>query len=255
MIIGLLFTGNMPPHASSWKRLFAFRLPVFNALELRILPNRNAIPFHGLHASSHHLRQLYNLWHKWFSQGSRLHKPGGACILLRSFLPPNVSWFELGICYKDNTTDFVCSSNAINPPSLDPLMLIEFARTLTNSVVFPPILTISVVLSGVAFFLTLILFSPVVFNWRHARNIHFLCIASSAGATFFLFVTSLMTTFAISAVMSAIPTVSLQVIATERGILLEAFIWAAFGIWMLSFLWTWWLRWWEILERREIKRA
>lgn len=147
----------------------------------------------------------------------------------------------------------MCSSNAITPPSLDPLLLIEFARTLTSSVVFPPILTVSVVLSGIAFFLTLILFAPVVFNWKHARHLHFLCIASSAGAAFLLFVTSLMTTAAISGVMSAISTVSLQVVTTERGILLEAFIWAAFGIWTLTFLYVWWVRWWEILESRVVK--
>jgi len=161
----------------------------------------------------------------------------------------------LGICYKDAATDFVCSSNAISPPSLDPLMLIQFARTLTTSAVFPPILTVSVVLSGIAFFLTLILMVPILFNWRHARNIHFLCIVSAGAAAFLLFVIALMTTSAISGVMAAIPTVSLQVIVTERGILLEAFVWTAFGIWTFTFIFVWWLRWWEILERREVKLA
>jgi len=148
----------------------------------------------------------------------------------------------------------MCSSNAISPPSLDPLMLLEFARSLTTSVIFPPILTVSVVLGGVAYSLTLFLFFPLVFNWRHARNIHFLCITCSGAAAFLLFVTALMTTSGISGVMSAIPNVSLQVITTERGILLEAFLWAAFGIWSLGFILTWWLRWWEILERREVKQ-
>jgi hypothetical protein len=64
-----------------------------------------------------------------------------------------------------------------------------------------------------------------------------------------------MTTSSISGSLGGVTIISLQVIAAERGVLLEAFIWAACGVWSFAFLFVWFIRRWEILERREVKKA
>jgi len=49
--------------------------------------------------------------------------------------------------------------------------------------------------------------------------------------------------------------VSVNIITAQRGSLLEGILWAAFTMWFVSFVCAWLLRWWEILTRREVKRA
>jgi hypothetical protein len=149
----------------------------------------------------------------------------------------------------------VCSSLAINPPSVDPLMLLDFARTMPKSVVPEALLAVCIALSAVAISLNLSLSIPVVFHWRHAQNVHFLCIGASGGTAFFLLILGMVTTSAISGAIAALNIVSLQVVFTERGVLLEGFVWAAFGLWFFIFLYMWWIRWWQILEVRQLKRA
>ena len=145
--------------------------------------------------------------------------------------------------------------DAINTPSSDPLMIIDFARSFTTeSVVLPGVLILSMVLGGIVLLIELFLFNPIVFHWKHARNLHFTAIISAAATCFFLFVASLNTTSAVSASIAAITTVSLQVVEAERGILLEAFLWSACSLWFLVFVFLAWIRWWEILERRETKK-
>jgi hypothetical protein len=159
------------------------------------------------------------------------------------------------MCLSDNSTAVACSTNAaVEAPNADPLMTIGFARSLTNSVLSPPLLVFSMALSVSALLIALLLSFPVIFDWQHARNLHVMCIVFAGAAAFFLFVTALMTTSAISGGISAISTISLEVLTAQRGVLLEASLWAAFGIWSFAFLFTWWIRWWEILERREKKR-
>jgi hypothetical protein len=143
--------------------------------------------------------------------------------------------------------------DAINSPGRDPLMIIDLSRSLINSVIPPWTLILSMVLGGIVLLVEIFLHVPIVFNWRHARNLHFTTIVSAVATCFFLFVASLNTTSAISASIATITTVSLQVVEAERGILLESFLWTACGIWLLVFVFLTWLRWWEILERREQK--
>jgi hypothetical protein len=147
-----------------------------------------------------------------------------------------------------------CSVDAINAPSIDPLMLLVFAKSMAHQVVSSPLLIASMAFSGAALLAALPLCLPVVFNWKHARNVHATCIFMAGSATFLLFVTALCTTAAVSAAISAIATVTLQVVEVERGTLLEALLWTAVGIWCAAFLFAWFVRWWEILERREQKR-
>ena len=168
-------------------------------------------------------------------------------------LPPVYSEL-LGTCYRDNSSAIMCSSDGLTPPSVDPLMLLDFAKAFTISVVYPALLIISVVCGGIAVLVTMLLFHPLLFNWRHARNLHVGCIVASLGSAFFLLLTGLMTTSGVSGAMVALRTVSLQVIEAERGIVLEACVWSAFALWVLIFLWAWWVRWWEILERRDAKQ-
>jgi hypothetical protein len=146
----------------------------------------------------------------------------------------------------------MCSSDGLTPPSVDPLMLLDFAREFTSSVVYPALLIISVVCGAIATCLTIALFLPLLFNWSSSPNLHFSCIVASLGSAFFLLLTGLMATSGVSGAMVGVRTVSLQVIDAHRGILLEAFIWSGFASWIFIFLWAWAVRWWEILEREEV---
>jgi len=159
------------------------------------------------------------------------------------------------MCISDNATAVTCSTAGIEAPNPDPLMTIPFARSLTTSVLSPPLIIFSMALSGAAILLNLLLTHPNIFNWIHARNLHFICIVFAGATAFFLFVTALMTTSAISGGISALSTISLEVLTAQRGVLLEAMLWSAFGIWSIAFLYSWWVRWWEILERREFSRG
>ena len=42
---------------------------------------------------------------------------------------------------------------------------------------------------------------------------------------------------------------------SQKGGSTEAFLWTAWVLWLFAFLFVWWVRWWEILERRETKKA
>ena len=129
-------------------------------------------------------------------------------------------------------------------------------QNLSSSQSSPNSSVILVITLGVtSFVMTMVLFLPVVFSWRHARNLHFLCIVMAGASTFFLFIEILITKFGILGGMYGVYTTSLEVVTTQRGILTEAFLWAAWALWLIAFLFVWWVRWWEILERREAKKA
>ena len=154
-------------------------------------------------------------------------------------------------------TSVLCSTQITkSAPGLlgsDPLQLLGFAESLVDFVTPTYLLVISIALSGIAYLLTLLLFVPAIFQWRHARNVHCFCIATAGGATFFIFITALNVHFGVSGGMSGLSSASLDVIVTQRGVLLEAVLWASFGVWLFAFLFAWFLRWWEILERRKIR--
>jgi Ca2+ regulator and membrane fusion protein Fig1 len=164
-----------------------------------------------------------------------------------------------GICLSDNTHAVECSSDiwnfASNAQNVDPLMAAEFAKELVGAVCPPYLLILSIVVGLTAFILTMVLFLPLVFSWRHARNLHFLCIVMAGAAAFFLFMTVLQTKFGVQGGMAAVPIISLTAIAVSSGQLTEAFLWTAWALWSIAFFFVWLVRWWEILERREKKAA
>lgn len=143
---------------------------------------------------------------------------------------------------------------ATGAQGVDPLMVAETAKSLIESVVSPYLIILVITLGLTSLLMTMVLFLPLVFNWRHARNLHFLCIVMAGASSFFLFVNILITKFGIAGGMTAVFTTSLEVVAVKRGILTEAFLWVAWGLWLLAFLFVWWVRWWEILERRQAKK-
>ena len=55
--------------------------------------------------------------------------------------------------------------------------------------------------------------------------------------------------------MYGVFTTSLEVVTVQRGVQTEAFLWTAWVLWLFAFLFVWWVRWWEILEKREKKKA
>src|SRR5271156_6701164 len=163
------------------------------------------------------------------------------------------------MCLSDNVTPVRCSTDiwnfATGAQGVDPLMVAEAAKSLVESVVTNSLIILDLVFGLTSFVMTMILFLPLVFNWRHARNLHFLCIVMAGASAFFQFVTVLITKFGIEGGIYGVTTVSLQVIEGQKGVLTEAFLWTAWGLWFLAFLLVWWVRWWEILERREVKKA
>ena len=132
-------------------------------------------------------------------------------------------------------------------------MAAEFAKSLIESVAPPYLLLLSITVGLTAFICTMVLFLPIVFSWRHARNLHFLCIVMAGAAAFFLFITILITKTGVTSGMYAVDIISLTAIVTARGNLTEGFLWTAWVLWLFAFLFVWLVRWWEILERREKK--
>src|SRR5208282_818797 len=163
------------------------------------------------------------------------------------------------MCLSDNVTPVRCSTDiwnfATGAQGVDPLMVAETAKSLIESVVSKFLIILVITLGVTSFVMTMVLFLPVVFSWRHARNLHFLCIVMAGAATFFLFIEILITKFGILGGMYGVYSTSLEVVTTQRGVLTEAFLWAAWALWLIAFLFVWWVRWWEILERREAKKA
>jgi membrane-bound ClpP family serine protease len=137
---------------------------------------------------------------------------------------------------------------------VDPLMVAEFAKALIESVVTKYLLILVITLGVTSFVLTMVLFLPVVFNWRHARNLHFLCIVLAGASAFFLFIEILITKFGVLGGIYGVNIISLDVVYADKGVLTEAFLWTAWVLWLFAFLFIWWVRWWEILERREQKK-
>jgi glucan phosphoethanolaminetransferase (alkaline phosphatase superfamily) len=158
---------------------------------------------------------------------------------------------------SDNVTPVRCSTDIWNFASgaqgVDPLMAAEFAKSLIESVTPPYLLLLSITVGLTAFICTMVLFLPIVFSWRHARNLHFLCIVMAGAAAFFLFITILITTTGVTSGIYAVDIISLTAITASRGTLTEAFLWTAWVLWLFAFLFVWLVRWWEILERREKK--
>jgi len=161
------------------------------------------------------------------------------------------------MCLSDNKTPVRCSTDIWNfadgAQGVDPLMVAETAKALIESVVSPYLIILAITLGLTSFIMTMVLFLPLVFNWRHSRNLHFLCITMAGATTFFLFVTILITKMGIEGGMYATTITSLQVVSARKGVLTEAFLWVAWVLWLLAFLLVFWVRWWEILERREVK--
>jgi membrane-bound ClpP family serine protease len=137
---------------------------------------------------------------------------------------------------------------------VDPLMAAAFAKALIDGVVTKYLLILVITLGVTSFLCTMVLFLPVVFNWRHSRNLHFLCIVMAGASAFFLFLEILITKFGVLGGIAGVNFVSLQVITPTKGTQTEAFLWAAWVLWFFAFLFIWWVRWWEILERRENKK-
>jgi glucan phosphoethanolaminetransferase (alkaline phosphatase superfamily) len=163
------------------------------------------------------------------------------------------------MCLSDNVTPVRCSTDIWNFASgaqgVDPLMVAETAKSLIESVVAPFLIILVITLGLTSLIMTMVLFLPMVFNWRHARNLHFLCIVMAGASAFLLFVEILITKFGILGGMYGVFTTSLQVVTVKKGVLSEAFLWTAWVLWLFAFLFVWWVRWWEILERREKKKA
>jgi glucan phosphoethanolaminetransferase (alkaline phosphatase superfamily) len=134
-------------------------------------------------------------------------------------------------------------------------MAAEFAKALVEEVAPPYLLILSITFGLTAFILTMVLFLPLVFGWRHARNLHFLCVVMAGATSFFLFMNVVTTKLGVLGGLTAVPIISLQVITATRGVLTEAFLWAAWVLWFTAFGFVWLVRWWEILERREKKAA
>jgi Ca2+ regulator and membrane fusion protein Fig1 len=163
------------------------------------------------------------------------------------------------MCLSDNTTPVRCSTDiwnfATGAQGVDPLMVAETAKSLIESVVSKYLIILVITLGLTSLLMTMVLFLPIVFAWRHSRNLHFLCIVMAGASTFFLFVQILITKFGILGGMYGVFTTSLQVVTVQRGVLTEAFLWTAFVLWLFAFLFVWWVRWWEILLRRDAKKA
>jgi glucan phosphoethanolaminetransferase (alkaline phosphatase superfamily) len=132
-------------------------------------------------------------------------------------------------------------------------MVAEASKALIESVAGPYLILLSITLGLTSLIMTMVLFLPVVFNWRHARNLHFLCIVMAGATAFFLFVNILITKMGILGGIYGVTITSLQAIQAQTGTLTEAFLWISWVLWLLAFLMVWWVRWWEILERREVK--
>jgi hypothetical protein len=176
-----------------------------------------------------------------------------------SVSPPRLSQLTIGMCLSDNVTPVRCSTDMWNFASgaqgVDPLMVAESAKQLAEGIVAQDLLIIAITLGLTSLLMTAVLFLPMIFNWRHARNLHFLCIVMAGATSFFLFVEILITKFGILGTINGVTTTSLNTVAAKKGSLTEAFLWTAWLIWGGGFLLVWWVRWWEILERREQKRA
>ena len=128
-------------------------------------------------------------------------------------------------------------------------MISEFAISHQN----PTLVILSLALSAATIAIQLFLSTPLVFNWRHARNLHAISTIFAFATSFFTFVAVFMTRFTVSAAMSGISTVSLNAVETKRGSLSEAFLWVSAAFWFVAFWFMWWVRWWEILEKRDTK--
>jgi hypothetical protein len=162
------------------------------------------------------------------------------------------------MCLSDNVTPVRCSTEiwnfATGAQGVDPLMVAETSKSLIESVVAPYLLLLVITLGITSFLMTVVLFLPNVFSWRHARNLHFLCITMAGAVAFLLFVEILITKFGILGGIYAVTTTSLEVVSAEKGNLTEAFLWSAWVIWLLGFLFVLYVRRWEIDERRQAKK-
>ena len=164
-----------------------------------------------------------------------------------------------GTCISDNTTSTFCTTNiardATGSLRTDPLRIMDFALSLTNSVTPSYLLVLSLALGTVACLSNAGLHIPAIFNWRHARNVHCFCITTAGGAALFSLITVLNVRFGITGALYGVTNVSVNIIGAQRGSLLEGILWASFILWVASFLGLWGLRWSEILVRRDLKRA
>lgn len=163
------------------------------------------------------------------------------------------------MCLSDNVTPVRCSTDMWNFASgaqgVDPLMVAESAKQLAEGIVARELLIVAVTVGLTSLIMTIVLFLPIVFNWRHARNLHFLCIVMAGATAFFLFVQVLITKFGVLGTINGVTQTSLLTVGAQKGVSTEAFLWTAWALWFIAFLFVWWVRWWEILERREQKRA
>lgn len=194
---------------------------------------------------------------QWIPEDSHLYKSCYPCVVF--WYSKHSAELILGMCLSDNVTPVRCSTDIWNFASgaqgVDPLMVAETAKSLIESVVAPFLIILVITLGLTSLIMTMVLFLPMVFSWRHARNLHFLCIVMAGASAFLLFVEILITKLGILGGMYGVFTTSLQVVTVKKGVLSEAFLWTAWVLWLFAFLFVWWVRWWEILERRETKKA
>jgi uncharacterized membrane protein len=72
-------------------------------------------------------------------------------------------------------------------------------------------------------------------------------------ASLFTFISVLKARVTVSSALYAVRTLSLQVVAVDRGKLSEAFLWVASAIWFLTFMFMTWVRLWNIADMRATK--
>jgi len=137
---------------------------------------------------------------------------------------------------------------------LDPLRIGVIAKcfqALSTSSWF----TIGMTFGTTAIILNLSLLIDDVAFWRHAHSLHVTDTAFSAAASVALFITALQTRFTVSGAMYSINTLAFDNLGATRGVLLEVFLWVTSVIWLVSSCCCFYLRSWEIKQRRSLKNT
>lgn len=125
--------------------------------------------------------------------------------------------------------------------------LLTSHQTFAGSVGLRRLLIVSLASSSLSILMGITLLVPIIFEWRHTRNFHFIRILASGIAALFTFLGAFNVRFGISSVLYAVGTISLNVVEVKRGGILEVFLWAAFVIWLFAFVFAWL---WEVSIRR-----
>jgi hypothetical protein len=257
MLLGLVFLGLFPVYATlSNGSTNCIGMYIGIGHKLRFLPGRISVRIAKQLLDSADIMPKSPMWNQWIHLDPHMHKSSHSSVIFW-YCPASSKQLIAGMCLSDNVTPVRCSTDIWNfadgAQGVDPLMVAEAAKALIESVVSPYLILLVITLGLCSFIMTMVLFLPLVFNWRHARNLHFLCITMAGASTFFLFVAILITKMGIEGGIYGVTITSLQVVTAQKGVLTEAFLWVSWVLWLFAFLLVWWVRWWEILERRELK--